>query len=85
MPAISSLGTWLRCNCQFTHRARAAAVVKMVDSLLNGGKATLTELGRHIRGHAFEKHRIKCADRLLGNEHLQAECFEFYLKKHFVM
>ncbi|MFT5449101.1 MAG: hypothetical protein ACI9DC_004290 [Gammaproteobacteria bacterium] len=78
MHAISLLEAWLRCNCEFTHRARAGVVVKMVDSLLSGGKATLTELGRHVRGRAFEKHRIKCADRLLGNEHLHAECFEFY-------
>ena len=78
MHAISLLETWLRCNCRFTHKTRAAAVVKLVGSLLGGGKATLTELGRNIRGGAFEKHRIKCADRLLGNEHLHAERIAFY-------
>lgn len=78
MHAISLLQTWLGCNCPSTHKARAAAVVKMVGSLLEGGKATLTELGRNLSGAAYEKHRIKCADRLLGNDHLHSERFSIY-------
>lgn len=78
MHAVSLLETWLRCNCPFTHKTRGTALVKLVASVLTGGKATLTEVGRNIHGLAYEKHRIKCADRLLGNEHLHRERPSFY-------
>ena len=78
MHTRSLLEAWLRRNCSFIHRARLTAVVKLVDSLLVGGKATVAELGRNMRTLAYEKHAIKCADRLIGNRHLTAERMSVY-------
>ena len=73
MHAIRVLETWLKCNCEFMHRSRIGALVKVVEGLLCGEKATLTHLGRSLRTAAYEKHNIKCVDRLLGDEHLWAQ------------
>jgi hypothetical protein len=78
MHAIRVFETWLRRNCVFMHRARIAAVVKLVDGLLMGGRATLAELGRGVRTAVLEKHNIKCADRLVGNGHLGGERLGIY-------
>ena len=52
------------------HKTRLNAVTACVKSLLNGSAATVTSIGRGINAKAFEKHRIKRADRLLSNPHL---------------
>ena len=72
------LQTWLSRNCRFMHQARAEALVKVVDGVMVGGRATLTELGRNVRGDALEKHRIKCVDRLVGNTNLSTERLAVY-------
>ena len=58
MHATRVLEIWLRRNCSFMHRARLAAVVKIVDGVVFGGKATLAELGRGIRNRVLEKHKV---------------------------
>ena len=73
MHATRVLEIWLRRNCAFMHRARLAAMVKIVDGVVFGGKAMLAELGRGIRNHVLEKHNGTCADRLIGNAHLGSE------------
>ena len=55
------------------HKTRRNAVTACVKSLLNGSAATVTSIGRGIETKAFEKHRIKRADRLLSNPHLLSE------------
>ena len=55
------------------HKTRKQAVVACVRSLIESGSATVTSMGRGIRSNAYEKHRIKRADRLLSNGHLQRE------------
>merc|ERR1712023_388484 len=55
------------------HKTRRDAVTACVKSLLNGSAATVTSIGRGISTKAFEKHRIKRADRLLSNPHLLSE------------
>jgi len=52
------------------HKTRRNAVTACVKSLLNGSAATVTSIGQGIETKAFEKHRIKRADRLLSNPHL---------------
>ncbi len=52
---------------------RAAALLRVVQTVLTGGRLSLTRLGRHLCGVARVKHQIKAVDRLLGNEHLQRE------------
>jgi hypothetical protein len=51
----------------FLHARRQEALWRAVDGLMLGGRLWLTALGRDMRGPAREKHRIKAADRLLGN------------------
>lgn len=78
MHGSSLIQTWLHRNCSFVHRARSTAVVKAVAGLLHSEKLTLTHVGRGVRGAAFEKHNIKCIDRLLGNRHLARERLGVY-------
>jgi hypothetical protein len=67
------LSQWLSNHTVIGHRAREAALLKLVHASLNGSKLSLTQLGRHRAGSAYDKHHIKAADRLLANRHLHAE------------
>ena len=78
MYALSLLQTWFARNCDFIHEARAKAVVKVVRGLVDGGKAVLTEIGRHVRAGRYEKHGIKCADRMVGNLALHSARIPIY-------
>lgn len=78
MHTISLLERWCQRNHVIGHRARLGALVRVVKALLDGGKLTLTHLGRHREGRAFIKHHIKAVDRLLGNVHLHRERIEVY-------
>lgn len=60
------------------HKSRLNAVTACVKSLLHGSAATVTSIGRGINTKAFEKHRIKRADRLLSNPHLLSETPSIY-------
>ena len=53
------------------HLTRRLALQACVVSLLQGNAATVTGIGRGINNEAKEKHRIKRADRLCSNPHLQ--------------
>lgn len=72
------------------HKTRRNALVACVRSVLEGNATTVTSIGRGIRSGAFEKHRIKRADRLLSNPNLQREvpfiysvlCHLFCSSKH---
>ncbi len=60
------------------HKTRRIALLDCVKSLLAGNAAAVTSMGRGIASKAFEKHRIKRADRLLSNHHLQQETPAIY-------
>ena len=60
------------------HALRREALAATVSSALSGATLTVTSLGRGIVGDAFEKHRIKRADRLLSNRHLSSERVSLY-------
>ena len=62
----------------FLHAKRESAIWRAVEALLIGGRLWLTALGRDMPGAAKEKHRIKAADRLLGNGAVHAELTEIY-------
>lgn len=47
-------------------------------STVSGPRLTLTEIGRRFGGGADLRHRIKRADRLLGNRHLQHDSRKIY-------
>lgn len=73
MHVAAVLSRWLFDFTVIQHRSRAAALSKVVQSLLTGGKLCLTHLGRSRPGPAKVKHHIKAVDRLLGNRHLHSE------------
>lgn len=60
------------------HATRCAAVVALVSSALAGATLAVTSLGRGLGGKAYEKHRIKRADRLMSNAHLSSERVALY-------
>ena len=60
------------------HKVRRASLASCVSSLLNGAKASVTGIGRGISSSAYEKHRIKQADRLLSNKHIVNEQLPIY-------
>ena len=78
MHGLKFLHTRLGNVCTQIHRTRLAALFAGVESLLCGASLTLSGLGREVRGTAYEKHRIKSVDRLLGNGHLHAERIDVY-------
>jgi hypothetical protein len=52
------------------HVARLAAVVKVVEGIIGGGRLSPATIGRNLEGTARPKHSIKCVDRLLGSPHM---------------
>lgn len=63
---------------QKMHATRKKALFSCVESLLKGSHASVTAIGRDISSTAYEKHRIKRADRLLSNTHLNADALNIY-------
>ena len=60
------------------HLTRRFSLISSLESLMTGASATVTNLGRGINSPAREKHRIKRADRLLSNSHVQQASFTIY-------
>jgi hypothetical protein len=60
------------------HRRRLAVLFEAVAATVSGPRLTLTEIGRRFGGTAPLRHRIKRADRLLGNVHLQRDAKRIY-------
>jgi hypothetical protein len=50
MHATGLLSYWLAQHAVIKHRAREAALLKLVHALLGGSKLVLTQLGRHRAG-----------------------------------
>jgi hypothetical protein len=78
MHVRQALSRWLEQRLVVRHAMRADALIRVVQALVLGGKAALTQLGRNRAGSAQIKHHIKAVDRLLGNELLHAECAAIY-------
>lgn len=60
------------------HKARRLSLQSLVQSALDASAFSVTLLGRGIRRNAKEKHRIKQADRLCSNTHLQPRVQSIY-------
>jgi len=75
---IKILQNNLSVGFEFLHARQQASVWRAVEALIHGGRLWLTALGRDMRGTALEKHRIKAADRLLGNTAIQRGLSEMY-------
>jgi hypothetical protein len=66
MNEVVTLKKFLTAVTPNMHKVRLASLASCVSSLLNGAKASVTGIGRGISSSAYEKHRIKQADRLLS-------------------
>ena len=60
------------------HRRRLAVLLEAVAATVTGPRLTLTEIGRRFGGGSHLRHRIKRADRLLGNAHLRRDAKRIY-------
>jgi hypothetical protein len=78
MRATGILRSVLRKSRIIVHAARLKAVYFAVEALLNGGKLSLSSLGRAARTWVAPKHSIKRIDRLLGNRKLHGELQLFF-------
>ena len=78
MHARSILDNLLKDVMPQMHSTRRQSVQAAVRSVLDGAMLSVTSVGRGIEPGAFEKHRIKRADRLLSNRHFQNERFALY-------
>jgi hypothetical protein len=76
--SIEILRKKLSVGLDFLHARRQESVWRAVEALVVGGRLWLTALGRDMRGTALEKHRIKAADRLLGNSAIQRSLSDIY-------
>lgn len=61
-----------------THATRRCALFDVSWALTQGARLSVTHLGRHLEGSAYVKHKIKRADRLLSNKHIQQELIHIY-------
>ena len=78
MRALEILRKGLSDSLSFMHAKRVEALWRAVEGVVRGGRLSLVALGRALPGRAQEKHRIKAADRLLGNGALHAELLRVY-------
>jgi len=64
--------------CPWMHASRRNALAVTVLAAIDERRLSVTGLGRAIESDAKEKHCIKRADRIIGNEHLYGEYQEVY-------
>jgi hypothetical protein len=69
--ALTILCGELKGRLGFLHAKTQKAFWRGVEGVLKADRLWLTALGRGLPGDSTDKHRIKAADRLLGNENLQ--------------
>ncbi len=60
------------------HARRRATLLEAVAATVGGPRLTLTDIGRRFGGGASLRNKIKRADRLLGNRHLQGQARAIY-------
>jgi len=60
------------------HARRVAVLLEAVAATVSGPRLTLTEIARRFGGGSDLRHRLKRADRLLGNGHLQRDAKRSY-------
>lgn len=78
MRALEILHEQLTESMGFMHKARWAALWRVVEALIRGKQLWLTALGRARPGLAAPKHSIKAVDRLLSNSTLYSELDSVY-------
>lgn len=78
MHAITILHRCLLPLLADIHSRRLATLVEAVASCVSGPALSLTDIGRRFAGTALLRHKIKRADRLLGNRRLQNDARGIY-------
>lgn len=78
MRATAVLQKLLRRSIPSIHLKRLNSLVALVDSALRGGRLTLSALARSLDSSCAMRHRVKRADRLLGNTSLHQERLLIY-------
>jgi hypothetical protein len=78
MPALELLQEYFQKSLPDVHLRRQTGLFRVVESLILSAKLKLTSLGRHMKGSAYVKNKIKAVDRLLGNRYLLTERFKYY-------
>ncbi|WP_295461377.1 IS4 family transposase [uncultured Thiodictyon sp.] len=78
MHAITILRQCLNPLLTHIHARRLATLFEAVASCIAGPRLTLTDVGRRFGGGASLRHKIKRADRLLGNTRLHSEAGSIY-------
>jgi len=64
--------------CAWMHQTRRNALTEVVLAAISERRLSVTGLGRALDSDAREKHCIKRADRLVGNEHLYTDFRDVY-------
>ena len=77
MRAVTTLTSKLFENLPTVHKARKTSLAFAIEALCEGGKLSLTSLGRAATSKTTVKHNIKRIDRLLGNPQLAQEVPKF--------
>ncbi|MDF3126676.1 IS4 family transposase [Rheinheimera sp. 1928-s] len=72
------LTNFLHCVTPSMHKVRRQSLENCILSAAMKNHLTVTSLGRGIGTKAYEKHRIKSADRLLSNLNLHHEIPDIY-------
>ncbi len=78
MQGLKLLHNHLSSSCPQIHIKRLSSLLTAVNGAVEHGKLSVTGLGRHIRGKAKVKNKIKQVDRLLSNQHLHRERIALY-------
>ena len=68
----------LEKSCPYIHKGQTNAIVKACGGILNGGKLSITSLGRSQPGTAKVKNKIKQVDRVLGNGQIYQNIQQYY-------
>jgi hypothetical protein len=78
MHALTMIQRWIAPLLAGIHRRRLAVLLEAVAATVTGPRLRLTEIGRRFGGSSHLRHRIKRADRLLGNAHLRRDAKRIY-------
>ncbi|TCI01138.1 hypothetical protein EZV61_19060 [Corallincola luteus] len=78
MREVQILHQMLAQQCPQIHKKRLSSLIVATQSLFDGDRLSLTELGRSIEGRVAPKHNIKRMVRLLGIHHLNNERLAIY-------
>lgn len=73
MHASLLLHSWLGSLLSCIHVKRLIALFDVIAATVSGPALSVTSVGRRLTGTTTLKHKIKRADRLIGNTHLYSE------------